>query len=163
MLMQQWQQEIDGDARQVDNTEIAEDLLIEQYQTLRKNKNIEGQAHHLNQDAIFRDVIARKLGVSIKLAGNIMVDTNSPHYNAHVIMEDFLDQYRIGGELYGEKPTIAEYNVTLYNSLIGAGLSVKQATIAVQVAMEQQRQYGLSENSLIPRIPKRINMRKNNV
>ena len=55
-----------------------DDILIDSYKNLRKNKEISGQAHHLNQDAAFRDYIPRNDGLSVKLEGNIFKDIDSP-------------------------------------------------------------------------------------
>ena len=48
-------------------TKLDDGILVEAYKILRKNKAISGQAHHLNQNAAFKDVIPHKEGLSIKL------------------------------------------------------------------------------------------------
>ncbi|MBO4107928.1 hypothetical protein [Streptococcus suis] len=37
------------------------EILVQSYRELRKNKNIPGQAHHLNQNATFGDIIPREV------------------------------------------------------------------------------------------------------
>ncbi|MEG0153529.1 MAG: hypothetical protein RR744_10230, partial [Cellulosilyticaceae bacterium] len=138
----------------------ADDTLVDYYKNLRTNKDIPGQAHHLNQDAAFRDVIPKKEGLAVKLEGNIRTDINSPHYNAHKSLEGFWNKYRKGGASYGAKPTISEYNSALYDSLKSAGLSEVQVTKVVSEAIKQQLDYGLLSEKLIPRIPGRINLPK---
>ena len=137
-----------------------EGVLVEAYKKLRKNKEISGQAHHLNQDAAFRDVIPRNEGLSIKLEGNIRKDIGSPHYNAHKSLEEFWDQYRRKGELYGDSPTISDYNSALQNSLKEAGLTPGQAKQAVSQAIRQQESYGLMVDDFVPRISNKIYLPK---
>ncbi|OSX97806.1 hypothetical protein BTJ44_00411 [Bacillus mycoides] len=105
-----------------------DDILVDSYKNLRENKEISGQAHHLNQDAAFRDYIPRNDGLSVKLEGNIFKDIDSPHYNAHKSLEDFWNIYRENGDLAGLKPNLTDYNNALRDSLINAGLSEAQQT-----------------------------------
>ncbi len=136
-----------------------DDILIQRYGTLKKNKDIQGQSHHLNQDAAFRDVIPREEGLAIKLEGNIFTDIGSPHYNVHKSMEEFWSQYRKGGGLYGSQPKIVEYNKALYEALQSTGLSKKQCIQAMREAVKQQLDYGLSSTMNVPRIPEKINLK----
>ncbi|MGW6148855.1 hypothetical protein ACWFN4_15460 [Bacillus mycoides] len=137
-----------------------DDILVDSYKNLRKNKEISGQAHHLNQDAAFRDYIPRNDGLSVKLEGNIFKDIDSPHYNAHKSLEDFWNVYRKNGDLAGLKPNLTDYNNTLRDSLINAGLSETQANKAVSEAIKQQINAGLLADDFVPRIPGRINLPK---
>ncbi|UOO38268.1 hypothetical protein IZU99_03155 [Oscillospiraceae bacterium CM] len=135
-------------------------ILIDTYKNMRNNPDVTGQAHHLNQNAAFRDVIPKNDGLSVELEGNAFKDVGSPHYSAHENLEGFWNNFRSQGDLYGDTPTISAYNSALYNSLRAAGLSDAQAKIAVQNAIKQQSQYGLVGDSFVPRIPGRINFRK---
>ena len=137
-----------------------DDILVEPYKTLRRNKEISGQAHHLNQNAAFKDVIPQKEGLSIKLEGNVRKDIGSPHYKAHKSLEEFWDQYRKGGELHRTRPTMAEYNVALEKSLVDAGLTPNQAKDVLSKAMEQQISYGLTPEKFVPRIPGKMYLPK---
>ncbi|HDR6255277.1 TPA: hypothetical protein QCX17_004935 [Bacillus cereus] len=137
-----------------------DDILIDSYKNLRKNKEISGQAHHLNQDAAFRDYIPRNDGLSVKLEGNIFKDIDSPHYNAHKSLEDFWNIYRKNGDLAGLKPNLTDYNNALRDSLINAGLSEAQVNKAVSEAIKQQINAGLLADDFVPRIPGRINLPK---
>ncbi|WP_187131548.1 type IV secretion protein Rhs [Listeria portnoyi] len=114
----------------------------------------------MNQDAVFRDRIAHKDGLSIKLEGNIFKDVGSPHYNAHQKLEEFWNLYRKKGDFFGEIATIAEYNQALKESLIHAGLSESQVNKTVTEAMNQQIGAGFSSGDFVPRIPGRINLPK---
>jgi len=136
------------------------DILIDSYKNMRNAPDVIGQSHHLNQDAAFRDVIPKSDGLCIELEGNAFRDVGSPHYLAHENLENFWNNFRSKGDLYGETPKISDYNVALYNSLRAAGLSDNQAKVAVQNAVKQQLQYGLTGDSFIPRIPGRINFKK---
>ena len=143
-----------------DVVEGGSDILVEPYRKLSKNKEIPGQAHHLNQNAAFTGVIPHKEGLSIKLEGNVLTDIGSPHYKAHESLEQFWNQYRKGGELYGISPTMAEYNVALEKPLIDAGLTPNQAKDVVSKAIEQQISYGLTAEKFVPRIPGKMNLPK---
>ena len=143
-----------------DVVEGGSDILVEPYRKLSKNKEIPGQAHHLNQNAAFTGVIPHKEGLSIKLEGNVLTDIGSPHYKAHESLEQFWGQYRKGGELYGISPTMAEYNVALEKSLVDAGLTPNQAKDVVSKAIEQQISYGLTAEKFVPRIPGKMNLPK---
>ncbi len=136
------------------------DILIDSYKNMRNAPDVIGQSHHLNQDAAFRDVIPKSDGLCIELEGNAFKDVGSPHHLAHENLENFWNNFRSKGDLYGETPKISDYNVALYNSLRAAGLSDNQAKVAVQNAVKQQLQYGLTGDSFIPRIPGRINFKK---
>ncbi|MCM3541735.1 T7SS effector LXG polymorphic toxin [Priestia megaterium] len=149
-----------GTEKLVGNLEDIDELLIDTYANMRKNKEVTGQAHHLSQDAAFRDVIPRKEGLAIELSGNIFKDIGSPHYSAHESLEAFWNSYRRNGESFGEIPMVSEYNDALYESLKSAGLSDTQSQQAVQRAFEQQVSYGLNKDSFVPRIPGRINLPK---
>ena len=135
-------------------------VKVDSYYNMTHDSNVSGQAHHLSQDAAFRDVIPTKDGLCVELEGNAFVDIGSGHYEAHKSMEAFWNQYRKGGDLYGEFPTIGTYNSALYNSLKAGGLNNKDAAYAVRRAYGQQMSYGLSNIDLVPRIPGRINQRK---
>ncbi|MFL1663952.1 type IV secretion protein Rhs [Bacillus cereus] len=137
-----------------------DDILIDSYKNLRKNKEISGQAHHLNQDAAFRDYIPRNDGLSVKLEGNIFKDIDSPHYNAHKSLEDFWNIYRKNGDLAGLKPNLTDYNNALRDSLINVGLSEAQVNKAVSEAIKQQINAGFLADDFVPRIPGRINLPK---
>ncbi|CAM4187288.1 type IV secretion protein Rhs [Bacillus albus] len=137
-----------------------DDILIDSYKNLRKNKEISGQAHHLNQDAAFRDYIPTNDGLSVKLEGNIFKDIDSSHYNAHKSLENFRNIYRKNGDLAGLKPNLTDYNNALRDSLINAGLSEAQVNKAVSEAIKQQINADLLADDFVPRIPGRINLPK---
>ncbi|WP_162523163.1 hypothetical protein, partial [Clostridium estertheticum] len=135
------------------------DILIQRHGTLKNNKDIIGQSHHLNQDAAFRDAIPREDGMAIKLEGNIFTDIGSPHYNAHKRMETFWNKYRNNGDLFGKNPAMVEYNKALYESLQNAGLNKEQSISAMRGAVKQQLDYGLTSKMDVPRIPGKINLK----
>lgn len=119
-----------------------------------------GQAHHLNQDAAFRDVIPSAKGMSIKLRGNAFTQKNSPHYKVHQSLEGFWDQYRRGGTKFGQVPTNLEYTKAVKDALKTTNLSPSQIQAATRAAIKQRVQYGLSGGEKVPRIPGRINQCK---
>jgi hypothetical protein len=121
-----------------------------------------GQSHHLNQDAVFGGLIARNDGVAIKLEGNAFTDVGSPHYNAHRSLEGFYNQFRKGGDLYGEIPTNLQYSKALLNSLQDAGLSRPQAMEAVRFSIKQRIDVGQLGGLEIPRVPSKLGQVKPN-
>jgi RHS repeat-associated protein len=118
------------------------------------------QSHHLNQDAAYRDVIPRNDGAATLLKGNAFKDVECSHYKAHEAMEQFWDQYRIGGAKYGEIPTNLEYSKALANSLRYAGFNEQQVKENVRLATKNRNQYHLLGGQQVPRIPARINQKK---
>jgi len=90
------------------------------------------QAHHLNQNAAYRNIIPRGEGISIKLHGNIFspAGVGTPHFRAHRVMERFWNQYRPGGALAGTMPTNWQYSRALRDSMKAAGLNKKQVKIS---------------------------------
>ena len=134
--------------------------VVDKYGILKKDKTIPGQAHHLNQDAAYREAIPTNEGLSTKLEGNAFKDVNSPHYNAHENLEQFWNQYRRGGTKYGEVPTNLEYTKAMVDSLKAAGYSQQQAMQIANKAIKQRIQYGLLGGEPVPRIPGKINQTK---
>lgn len=96
----------------------------------------------------------------VDFTGNAFKDIGTPHYEAHKSLEQFWNRYRKNGDLFGMRPTVGEYNLALFNSLQSGGLSRIDAAYAVSRAYSQQRQYGMINSDLVPRIPGKINQRK---
>ena len=134
-------------------------IKVGAYKDIRKSTGANGQAHHLSQNAAFRNSIPSNEGMSIELQGNAFTETGTQHYKAHSSLEKFWNEYRDGGALKGDIPTVGKYNKALYDSLTEAGLSKPDAAFAVRSAYQQQRQYGLMNNSFVPHIPNKINQR----
>jgi RHS repeat-associated protein len=132
-------------------------LVVDEYGILKKDTSIPGQAHHLNQDAAYRDVIPTNKGMSTKLEGNAFSEVGSPHYNAHESLEQFWNQYRRGGAKYGEVPTNLEYSKAMVDSLKDAGYTQQEAMQIAAKAIEQRVEHGLLGGMPVPRIPSKIN------
>jgi hypothetical protein len=90
------------------------------------------------------------------MPGNIITEPGTPHYLYHRSLEQFLDQYREGGNLEFGAPTNAEYGEAGRRALIEAGLSPAQASDLAAQAADQRAAYGLSESAKVPRIPRAI-------
>lgn len=58
-------------------------LVVFKYKDRRRYLDIPGQAHHLNQNAAFKQTIPSEEGMCIKLFGNAFVDKNSAHRLVH--------------------------------------------------------------------------------
>jgi hypothetical protein len=111
------------------------------------------QAHHVNQNAVFRDIVPRKSGFSVGLRGNIFSEPGTPHYDFHRSMEDFWDQVRKGGSRRNETPTIAEYHQAAQRAFVAAGLPPEQASGLVAQAARDLTNRGVSLSAEVPRIP----------
>ncbi|MGV3242980.1 hypothetical protein [Streptococcus suis] len=96
-------------------------------------------------------------GVTVPLVGNIRTDVGSPHYNAHATLEEFYDQYRKGGDKFGDIPTVGDYNVATKASLSNAGVPSQQVDSIMSAVEAEQRYYGLTDKSDIV-IPGRISL-----
>jgi hypothetical protein len=114
------------------------------------------QAHHLNQNAAFSDVIPKDEGFAIGIRGNAFTDLGTPHYDFHSSLEGFWNQYRIGGDLFGDYPTNAQYGEAVTRALQDAGLSSSEAQRLSDLAAQNRTAYGLSPNVPVPRIPNRL-------
>lgn len=119
-----------------------------------------GQAHHLNQDAAFREVIPSAKGIAVKLRGNAFTQKRSNHYKVHKSLEGFWDQYRDGGAKFGERPTNLEYSQALKKAMQTTSLSPAQVDAALKASIKQRVEYGQLGGTKIPRIPGRINQCK---
>jgi hypothetical protein len=115
------------------------------------------QAHHLNQNAVYGEIIPRDEGLSVGMRGNAFNEPGTSHFTVHQSMEQFWEQYRKDGKLFNEAPTNAEYGEASRRALIAGGLSPAQATELTAQAAAQRAAYGLSETSKVPRVPGRIN------
>ncbi|WP_201785422.1 hypothetical protein, partial [Pantoea ananatis] len=125
-----------------------------------KNDPRLGQSHHLNQDAAYRDLIARDSGAAIKLQGNAFTEPGTPHCEAHKSLENFWNRYRKGGELYREVPTNLQYTQALKHSLDSTGMSPEQVKAAVKYSIQNRIEHGALGGQNVPRIPGRINQVK---
>jgi hypothetical protein len=121
------------------------------------------QAHHLNQDAVYRDSIPYRSGQSILLKGSVVNDAGSPHFQAHASLETWWDNYREDGPLAGQRPTNAQYGNAARQSLVDAGMSPADADAYTEVGRQQRLAHGLRDNALVPRVPGPINQPGNNV
>jgi hypothetical protein len=121
------------------------------------------QAHHLNQDAVYRASIPYRSGQSILLRGNAFVDAGSPHFEAHASLETWWGNYREDGPLYGQRPTNAEYGRALQQSLLDGGMSPNDAAQYAEVARQQRLASGRLDAARVPRIPGPINQPGTNV
>lgn len=131
-----------------------------EYGDLKKRKDTKGQAHHLNQNAIYRDVIPPNKGISIDLEGNAFADIDTEHYLAHEYTEKFLDNYRYGGVKHPQLPTNGELALAVRESLIYAGKSTAVADYAYSIARKQRLEYNLGDDDEIPRMSRKIYQKK---
>ncbi len=135
-------------------------IRIDEYGILKNDKTVSGQAHHLNQNAAYRDVVPSEKGISIKLEGNAFTQPGTPHYNAHESMEGFWNQFRRGGDRYGEIPTNLEYLKAVFDSMQNSGFTRQEALDITRQSIKQRLEYGLLGGEPVPRIPGRINQVK---
>jgi hypothetical protein len=94
------------------------------------------QAHHLNQDAAYGDVIPYDEGLSISLLGDAIQQPGTPHYVVHQSLEEFWKPYRQPGP--NSRPTNAEYGEAHRLSLIKAGVPEEIANnVSLQAAAQR--------------------------
>ena len=136
-------------------------IRVDSYDNMRNDPNVTGQAHHLSQNAVFKNAIPQGDGLCVELNGNAFSEIGSPHYEAHRSLERFWNQYRTGGELAGDFPTIGEYNRAVYNSLLSTNkFTPQEAAYAVRRAYGQQRSAGFTNSDFVPRIPGKLPQKK---
>ncbi|PKB13885.1 LysM peptidoglycan-binding domain-containing protein [Janthinobacterium sp. 64] len=114
------------------------------------------QAHHLNQNAVYKASIAPAQGLSILLRGNAFTESGSPHYEAHASLERWWDNYRGGGSLERQLPTNADYGSALKQSLIDGGMSPRDSARYSEGARQQRLGAGHPDAAAVPRLPRRI-------
>ena len=131
-------------------------VKVDEYGKLKNDKSTPGQAHHLNQNAAYKDVIPPEKGISVKLEGNAFTQPETPHYMIYDLLEEFWNQFRRGGDRYGELPTNIEYSKAVLDSLKKIGYSKQEALEITRQSIRQRVEYGLSGGDLVPRIPVRI-------
>lgn len=102
-------------------------LTFGRYGDIRGTLAGRSQAHHLNQDAAFGSVIPRDDGFAIRMRGNAFTKPGTPHYDFHSSLENFWENYRVGGSLFGETPTNAAYGAAIRQAMVDSGYSVRQA------------------------------------
>ncbi|NQQ33964.1 hypothetical protein HO875_10610 [Streptococcus suis] len=143
--------------------EAPKDVTAGTYRSMSKSlRGTDYQAHHVNQAAMMKKTVPNYSysdGVTVPLVGNIRTDVGSPHYNAHATMEEFYNQYRKGGDKFGMRPTMADYNTAISNSLSNAGYTKMQIDEIMTSVIAEQKHYGLT-NSSIFNIPGRMNLPK---
>jgi len=135
-------------------------IKVQRHGTLKRNNEVSGQSHHLNQNAAFKSVIPENDAVAVKLEGNAFRDIDTPHYNAHESLEAFWQPYRRGGALHPAVPTNKEYTKALYQSLLDSGMTESNARVATKAAMKQRVEYGLYGRDPVPRVPRRIGQKR---
>lgn len=130
--------------------------LVGSYRNLNRFRRQEGiagtQTHHLNQQAAFEDHIPYQDGMCILLRGNVIAEKGSEHNLVHKGLESMFDRHRLGGELEGTPPTVGEYNMANAESMRRAGFGDGLTDAFMNVAMNEQQQYGLFQDDLI-RLP----------
>lgn len=138
-------------------------VRVDTYYNMTHGTNkVNGQAHHLNQDAAFgkkTQVILRDDGLCVELTGNAFSDIGTQHYNAHETMEKFWNQYRKGGSKEGQAVSLDDYNRALLKSLKDANLSDLDAAYATARAMGQQRDNPKVKKD-VPKLPGKVNQKK---
>jgi RHS repeat-associated protein len=117
------------------------------------------QANHINQNAAFGSVIPGSKGAAVGMRGNAFTEIGSPHYEFHRSLESFWDNFRPGGTRYGSRPTCGEYDTAVREALASSGFDSGTVSALADFAATNRSDYGLLDNSLVPRVPGRINQR----
>lgn len=86
-------------------------------------------------------------------------EAGSPHYEAHVSLERWWDNYREGGPLEGLRPTNMQYGQASTQSLVDAGLSPADAAHYAETARQQRLASGLADDAFVPKVPRTFNQK----
>ena len=110
------------------------------------------QAGHLLQNAAFGDVIARKLGLSIPMAGNAKV-VDTEHYKFHKAIDDFFEPYMKGGDKVGTRPTVQQYLDAMQAGLKAMGKSDEDIVEITKRVKQQLDDHGIPLDGDVPSVP----------
>jgi hypothetical protein len=114
------------------------------------------QAHHINQYAVYKHIIARNDGVSVKIFGDAINDVGSPHYNVHEVLAKFWDRFYEGGPDFKLPPTNLELTRAQFDALIAGGFSRDEALMLIRHGIRQRVQYGILGGNEVPRRPNKF-------
>jgi RHS repeat-associated protein len=149
-----------GEAAEGEGGALTPTLRMGKYGELSGDLPSGVQANHLNQDAVFGDVIPRNEGLAAGMKGNAFTEAGTPHYQFHQTMEQFWNQYRPGGVSFQQTPTHAEDGAALQRALQSSGVPPSEAGKLAADAASQRAAYGLKESAPVPRIPGRMNQKR---
>jgi RHS repeat-associated protein len=113
----------------------------------------EFQAHHINQNAAFRDVIPQQEGIAVAVRGNAFTDKGSPHNLVHERLKAFWKPYQPGGALRFQQPTNGQYHLATIAAFQAAGFDDQTAVNLAERGRLQRIRYGLTDNKSVPRVP----------
>lgn len=130
------------------------------YREMKNRTDIPGQAHHLNQDSMYRDRIPHGDAITVKLEGNAFAERGTPHYVVHQAQEEFLNQFRRGGARGLETPTNLEMTRSVVDALRRAGYTEEQSMALAHGSIRDRVNYNLLGGERVPRLPGRINQKK---
>lgn len=110
------------------------------------------QKNHLNQNAAFRNLgpkggIPYGQGLAVNLRGG--AKEGLEHTRFHEVLDKFWAKYR--GK--AKKPTVGQYNVQLEKALKAAGYTRKEAETIADLAIKQQKAYGIKSSTKFTHIP----------
>lgn len=91
--------------------------------------------------------------------GDVLTKPGTTHYVFHESLEEFWDRYRLNGDVYGTRPTNADYDQALRRALEAVGYSPEISYLADQAAA-QRASYKLADLDPVPEVPKKINRPK---
>lgn len=130
---------------EISDYEYKPGVIVDTYNNFHNDdvlKEIPGEAHHTFQNAAFEDVIDKGEGLCTKMEGDLMKSPpGTPHYKFHEYMENWWDQFRLGGERYRDVPTVQEYAEAAENAYRYAGLDPADAHYVVECSKEQYAQW----------------------
>jgi hypothetical protein len=117
-----------------------------------KNQGQQGlQVHHLNQNAVYGDVIPYNKGISVIVNGSIQTP-GSQHFNFHEYKIILWEPHRLAGT----KPTNAQYIEAVEDALTYAGFTAQEARDAATDAQNQLGAYNFVMTAEVPRVPNPI-------
>ena len=110
------------------------------------------QAHHVVQNAIYGEIVAKRDGMTISVEGNVFRDSGSLHNRMHALSDAELDTFRASGTI----PTNAEYAAISARGLQSVGFHEAVIEYVMDQVIRQQRKRGLQPDMPIPRMPRKM-------
>ena len=110
------------------------------------------QAHHVVQNAIYGQIVAKRDGMTISVEGNVFRDSGSLHNRMHALSDAELDTFRASGTI----PTNAEYAAISARGLQSVGFHEAVIEYVMDQVIRQQRKRGLQPDMPIPRMPRKM-------
>ena len=110
------------------------------------------QAHHVAQNAIYGNIVAKSEGITISVEGDAIREIGSPHNEMHIFSDAQLDVFREAGTV----PTNVEYAEISARAMLSVGYNEVVTKYVIDQVIQQQLAHGLLPNMPIPKMPRKL-------